>query len=515
MSLPWSSKGEKLTIVDADEFMILDSEDAVAATKNKRVARGIAFPNASNSLPVKSQADLVAEFGASIIIPAGEFWTVQVLESFTMTLPFRIGSGSVLKITEASTNLKITYTGTGALFQNETAGVPIAELILDDIDFAGNGTNDIFDIETSATGVIRLDTTQFDTFDSIGVWKGNFFDVDFSSVSGVNTGLVIDDMTGGNFNRFSLNQGASGTPLVFITVVSPTKTTQIIADGLFTFDTDASLLFLDPNSPAGARSSITGTTGFFADLFQQGITDSVTAVADAGGGNTRFTIASTTGLVAGDVVIHSNMVGQPTYNGAFIVNNIFSATQYHVELAFVATTTGDMTSASLNETDLKVNATNNTDTADSMFIGGFFHPDNDATTTVLDGTFGPLDLSGGTAMGVTAFTENERFNVSDVDEGVIEYNGLIPKTVTLIAILSMNRAASRNYNLRFAIDRGAGFVAMPTALERLQNVSSTFRDTSINQEVVVNTGDKIRIEIEGIGHADSLDVLFASLDIKG
>jgi len=159
---------------------------------------------------------------------------------------------------------------------------------------------------------------------------------------------------------------------------------------------------------------------------------------------------------------------------------------------------------------------NNGSRKDSMFIGGFFYNADTvpASTTILDGTFSPLNLSDFT--GVTSFAENERFNVSDADEGVLEYTGLIPKTVSLISILSMNKSgSSQNYNLRFAIDRGAGFVAMPTALERLQNISATFRDTSLNQEVIVDTGDKIRIEIEGIGHTDSINVLFVSLDIKG
>ena len=38
-SVPWSNKGEKVTLVNADEFMILDSEDATPETKNKRVRK--------------------------------------------------------------------------------------------------------------------------------------------------------------------------------------------------------------------------------------------------------------------------------------------------------------------------------------------------------------------------------------------------------------------------------------------------------------------------------------------
>lgn len=42
MSTPWSNKGAKGTLVLADEFLILDSEDGVASTKNKRITGTVA-----------------------------------------------------------------------------------------------------------------------------------------------------------------------------------------------------------------------------------------------------------------------------------------------------------------------------------------------------------------------------------------------------------------------------------------------------------------------------------------
>lgn len=48
MSVPWSSKGEKATSVDDDEFMIIDSEDAVLATTNKRLTKRTLLTNSSS-----------------------------------------------------------------------------------------------------------------------------------------------------------------------------------------------------------------------------------------------------------------------------------------------------------------------------------------------------------------------------------------------------------------------------------------------------------------------------------
>jgi len=247
---------------------------------------------------------------------------------------------------------------------------------------------------------------------------------------------------------------------------------------------------------------------------------SVTSFADLGGvaGVTALTI---TGALTNRITVLNSefLMGESTQFPVRIDSSVTTAN----ELLFgsspdneVATDYFDTSAGGLDQTDPQVNSDNNGKRANSMFSGGFFYNADTvpATTTVQDGVFGPLNLSD--FSGVTAFAENERFNVSDADEGVLEYTGLIPKTVTLISILSMNNSGgSQNYNLRFAIDRGAGFVAMPTALERLQNISSTFRDSSLNQEVIVNTGDKIRIEIEGISHTVSINVLFVSLDIKG
>lgn len=49
MSVPWSDKGEKTTIEDEDELMIIDSEDSVLSTKNKRIKKSLTNSNITAS----------------------------------------------------------------------------------------------------------------------------------------------------------------------------------------------------------------------------------------------------------------------------------------------------------------------------------------------------------------------------------------------------------------------------------------------------------------------------------
>jgi len=155
---------------------IIPFENDAGLTKRDTAIELSLLSLAPNLLLVSSQADLEAEFGPDIIIPAGESWTVLVLNSFTLSKPYKGGSGSVLEIRGGSVNLTTTYDGTGALFQLETVGIPMANLILESTNFAGDNTNDIWDIEVSAA-IVTNGGVLLSNFAKIGTWKGNFFNI--------------------------------------------------------------------------------------------------------------------------------------------------------------------------------------------------------------------------------------------------------------------------------------------------------------------------------------------------
>ena len=133
MSLPWSSKGLKVTPVAADELLILDSEDAVLSTKNKRVTLGSLPANEVLTWTANHDAagfDLLNVGGIQISNPADTFQYIVtptaiaadrilnlplmtgtdtlVLESFAATLTNKTITAAANTLTIASTDLTDT-----------------------------------------------------------------------------------------------------------------------------------------------------------------------------------------------------------------------------------------------------------------------------------------------------------------------------------------------------------------------------------------------------------------------
>ncbi|MBI4947439.1 MAG: hypothetical protein HY840_13685 [Bacteroidetes bacterium] len=87
MAKKWSEKTEKATVVANDELLILDSEDANAATKNKRVKASLLLP------PYKKYVALLTQTGTNpptaIVLEntiGNIVWTYLSTGSYTATL---------------------------------------------------------------------------------------------------------------------------------------------------------------------------------------------------------------------------------------------------------------------------------------------------------------------------------------------------------------------------------------------------------------------------------------------
>lgn len=463
-----------------------------------------------------NQADLEAsELGTNLEIPDGASLTIVIDDSFTMTKPFKIGLGSAFEIYASTTNTSLTYTGLGALFQNTDNANLINNFRASEIFLTGDGTNNLFDLH--GTGLFVISTSQITAFDDVGTVEMANIDIrifiEVAIIKGIKflnpATIVLDSCL---IAPTTPSTGITAFSIITTSTFSLSTRNVVVAAA---FSVGDSLFFVDPNTPDSSLVAIESSNQGPGELFQLGSDITIDSVADNGSGNAQFTTAAVHGLRVGTPVVLSAFATETTYNGTFIVTAIPTTTTFDVEEVFTATDTGNVNASSFDQTDNVVLASNNTGSQDSMYIGGWFHTTNVALTPVVDGTFGPLNLS--TGGGVTVFIENERFNVTILTDGTVEYTGLEPKTVSLITVLSISKTGSTsNYNLRYAISRDTGaFVALPTPIERAQSISSTSRDTTLNQEVVLNKGDRIRVEIEGVGTTDSVMVDFGSQDIKG
>jgi len=519
----WSDFPEKITDgVAADQVAILNSEEANPALKNQTMAYALLadslakLTNPSLIIHAKNQTDLEESIlGTDLEVPAATAVTIEFDESFTLTKPFLLKIGSSLDLHSTVIQTTLTYTGTGALFRNEISFDPITSLFVRDLRINGDAGNSVFDL--FGAGLVKLLDSTFFGFDSMGTLKMPFELFIGCSFDMLNVGLTLDDPAALAIIRCIVGV-FSASEITFFSIITDLNAPNVLIDTVRAASGIAheAMLFFDPNAPAGSIFAVRDSDAQAADLYQLGVDIAITGITPVLG-TPEFTTASPHGLVVGRPVVLKDFTVETQYSGAFIVTAVdtpLTGTTFQVDLIFSGDDgTGVMSAKSKDSTDPQVVADNNEGSNDSMFIGGWFHNTNVASTAIADGTFNPLSLS--TGIGVTPFVENERFSISVLNNGTIQYDGIPSITVNLLSVLSITKSGSTaDYNLRYAIDRGSGFVALPTPIERAQSISSTSRDTTLNQEVILNTGDEIRIEIEGVGTTDFIVVIFGSLDIK-
>lgn len=570
---------------------IKDPTGLVAFNQGGITFKGTVKANSSEVYSVNSQAHLESLFGSDIEIPSESNVSLEFLESFTLNKPIKMGLNTVLKPFGATPETTVNYTGTGALFQQTVTFENIRALLLDKIFFTGDGTQLFCDLK--GTSRLFMDTCRIEGFAG-AIAEFPLIKLDNMAAVDWSKGWIIQNTPSVFITNSNTRQPTPRNMTLFSFISNVPSVVSIYENPPSVLQSGDSLFFFDPNSLAGSSYIAKTTSQTGGDFYQQGTDIAINSVADNGSSQSEFTTAISHGLVVGQLVVINGFVTETNYNGTFVVTAVdtpLTGTTFDVDVTFTGDDTGNMNANSLDHTSILVTATDNPGEADSMFIGGWFHSTNVASTIITDGTFVPLNLS--TSGGVTEFIENERFSIDDANEGIMQYDGLIPKTVTLIGILSLMKGGSTsNYNLRYAIDRGEidtaavvlggtgyvdaesvtltgqtsgattatatisvtggvitainivsggsqyiagetldviggsgsgatgtatllGFVALPTLIERPQSISTTTRDTVLNQEVVLNTGNKIRMEIEGDGTSDSVDVIFTSLDIKG
>lgn len=359
----------KKTIPQLDDVTNTQTPDAeVAISQNGFTFRGRIRPNPTFQINVTSQTQLEAKFGTSIIIPDGENWTIMCDDSFTLTKPFKIGSGTSLEVTGATINTTITYTGTGALFQNENLANPIAFLTIKEIKFIGDGTNSFFDIVgNNLLFTLDIDITNFD---SLGIVDSMFNGILRTNVFTLKKGIIFKNPQALVCDVFSIqNTPPSSPPLTFITVIT-SGTPQVEITNCFIFDTAASVVFFDPNAAAGSAYIIANNKGAFANLFQQGAEQPVTTVIDNLSGFCTFIIpVGDHGYNAGQAIVLSGFT-EPTYNVTAIVQNDLDGLFFDTDIPFVGNaSSGTVKGESLDSTDPVVTAASNSNTPNSMITG--------------------------------------------------------------------------------------------------------------------------------------------------
>lgn len=534
VTVPWSAKGEKTTPgVALDELMIIDSEDIVNETKNKRMSyqnladslldlasvagltdgeatrlssaivtfedisgtkfKGSIRPNPTRQINALNQAQLENSIlGSDLEIPDGVAITVVIDDDFTLTKPFKIGSFSSLEIKGSTVVTTLTYTGPGALFQNENVANPIRSILVRDIllrgdgtgsGSPGDGTNTIFDV--NGVAFLVCDDTQMADFDSMGIVDFPIYRLTGFSPTNINVGLVVNNPLIFQATSSIVTQFIESNFTFFsfiMTGVGEVRFDAIVPLGSFA---NTALTYIPPTVPAGSQITVNRSVAGNGTIFQQGVQhviNSVSSIAANGGtAKTRFHVAAAHNLVVGAVVTLVDF-SEP-YNGTFIVAAVdtpITGVTFDIEstdLAFTNDDIGAFTAESLDGTDVRVLSEANTGTADSAFLA-------QAGLEIFSSPFSSVSLTqNGDETVIDAawqYGALERFEPGAastgelvcIDPGIkkyrIDYSGTIEKSgggTTNIGIIISKNFINVSFNATHSVNAGNIYISSTDILE--------------------------------------------------
>lgn len=448
-TIPWGDRGDKATPILADKSMLLDSEEIDPTLENKLYTfdsiKTLFQP--TRLISVSSQAELEEKLGTNIEIPNGVAMTVVLDDSFTLTKPFKIGSASGLEVYSGVTRTTLTYTGSGALFQNTNPANDILSLSVHDIFITGDGTNRVLDI-VGLTGVsfFLARSFQFTGFASFGLIDVTIVDIRMAILVSFGFGLVIRNPTTTVLNSILLLGAppANGTFFSFISNGPISVNINSVVSLLAAGDT---LFFLDPNSTVGTSYIVTDSNTATGDFYQQGVDIAATAAA-ASGSDTQFDITAHN-LVVGQAVVLKDFSTFTGYNGTFLVTAVNDANSVDIGVGFLGIDiTGTMTEQSLDATSVPVASSNNRGEPDSMFTA-------DAGLELFGVEITSSSLAQNAFEVITsaswAFTNLERFSIGVNNEGQVVANDTTLRRYTVSYSATLEKSGGGSLDVGIVI----------------------------------------------------------------
>lgn len=313
----------------------------------------------------------------------------------------------------------------------------------------------------------------------------------------------------------------------------------------------------------GSTASITA----FANADPSSV--AVTSVTD-NSGVAVFTTTAVHGLTVEDVVVHTGF-SEGTYNGTFVVSNVTSTTEYEVTLnginvafvatgtgtlqnkrvlvtsashglsadtpvlitdtinydagynikdiltnsfeiqaVFVITETGNWSTGSLIETEVRMDVSHSSPQKSSNSIGCVVLNENTTSTTVsTQNVF--IDIVGNDT--IVPASNIERWKLIDTDNGTIEYIGNSPYAGQYTGTFSVLSPGSQHYELRIVKQpaAGGGFSPLIDAIIVPFSTDSAAGTFPINVALTAVKGDQFKSEFQNIDGTD--DMTFTNLSM--
>lgn len=366
---PWSDIGDTLTTDIGDKIGVFKTAGLTIEDQFKLLPLSQIRSTPQNTHYVRNQDELELALGTDLIIPANTAVTIVVDESMFLGKPFKKQPGSSLLIYSESSSVFIFYFGVGALIQMDGDPTIIigARTQCRNITLVGDG-NECFALNDLE--FVILDFCVLLGFAKLGflrntsiAWNGT---IGFGNFGGLD---LIDCRALSLSNSGGDDLGVL-VPHTLFSIINPNTVITIIfqTSSYFNPSVQSELLFLDPNAPTGSFFTIKDagiTTVDPESLFQKGVDETITAVANNGSGKIRCTVSGHT-QINGTYAVLSGFTEpyNKTAKITFIDVNTFDVE----DIDFTINDTGNINRSSLDSTAPKVSATSNPNQRDSMFI---------------------------------------------------------------------------------------------------------------------------------------------------
>lgn len=394
-------------------------------------------------------------------------------------------------------------------------GTGVKSLIFDRITIANNGTGELFDlIGNGVDAILQLySLCSFSGFLSLGSLSSYLIILsDTNEIADFGIGLSITNtliisIRGNSFN----NSVDSGNIFINVNSTASPYLIDVRNNALFTNPNEAGI-YINPTSlPFLIAGTVFENSGLLSgELFFIDNIGSITAYADAGGGQVTVSTSDTTGLINGDSIEISKTIN---YNGGYMISNIVLNTSFEITAPFVGDDgVGEWSDGSVRETNPRVIAKANASQKDSNFIGSYLISNN-ATTTVIPVSNVWQDFDFGT--GVITATNNERYVVTDPVNGEIRYNGLSGFNGELTCVFSaQSTGGGIDYRFRIVCNSGGGYTPLPDDVEFINTFGADTQMVFMSLPISINPGDLLKPELLRESGVSNLTTISLSFSIR-
>lgn len=243
--------------------------------------------------------------------------------------------------------------------------------------------------------------------------------------------------------------------------------------------------------------------------------ETVAFVADDSGtmASSTTTLTDTgTSLIDGDTLVISTD-GSTDYDGGFTVFNQLT-NSFDINATFTTDQSGTWDTGGLDQTDPRVVAFNQQQSANSAYIGSAFVNNNTtATGAIVNNTF--ADCVFGTAGSALIEGSNiERWKLVDDVVGVLEYTGNEPFSgFADFDVTAVSSGGSQAFRFKWVHDVGAGFVDLPDPVEGLVEIGSDASSVSKHIPLSAVKGDQIKLQITRNAGSSGVTTSYATFEI--